>query len=131
MLLIFSVENYKPNDPNFPLEKIKGMDPGMLPPCKDVLLQKLKRCNFVTYFWKHANLKNPLGNIHPAENGYRDDKDIFKMIWYTGSQIPSILFDTMESKDIINVDEPNDIEDNEIITDFDYDGYSSDEDDDE
>ena len=32
------MQKYKPNDKEFPLERIKGMDAGMLPPCKDVLL---------------------------------------------------------------------------------------------
>ena len=51
------IQKYRPADPEFPVEKIKDIDASMLPPCKDVLDQKLSRCNYVAYLWKHAHLK--------------------------------------------------------------------------
>ena len=52
------LQKHKPTQPNSPLEEIKGINAGMLPPCKDVL--KLARCNYVAYLWKHAHLGDPL-----------------------------------------------------------------------
>ena len=49
---------YKPSNSDLPLEKIKGTDASLLPPCKDVLMQKLARSNYVAYLWKHAHLKS-------------------------------------------------------------------------
>ena len=123
------MQKYKPNDKEFPLEKIKGMDAGMLPPCKDVLLQKMKRCNFVAYIWKHAHLKDPLENIQPTDHGYREVNGIFIPIWFTGTQIPTILSETMESKDVEVINEVEDSDYMERINDSDYDDSDSDDED--
>ena len=49
----------------------------MLPPCKDVLIQKLARCNYVAYLWKHAHLRDPLINMQPTDHGWKEDNGVY------------------------------------------------------
>ena len=63
----------------------------MLPPCKDVLMQKLARCNYVANLWKHAHLRDPLANMQPTDHGWKEDNGVFLPLWFTGSHIPTVL----------------------------------------
>ena len=42
---------YAPKRPEHPMDKIKSADPCCLPPCKPVLVQKLKCTNYVANIW--------------------------------------------------------------------------------
>ena len=116
-------QKYKPTDQDSPLERIKGIDAGMLPPCKDVLTQKMRRCNYVAYLWKHAHLKDPLENIQPTDHGWKEVNGVFLPLWFTGSQMPTVLSETIGPEDITDVEE--DDSDNDSISD----SESEDEDD--
>ena len=51
---------YAPKKPTSnPLQQIKGINPTSLPPCSDVLSNKIKRTNLVTWVWKHACRQDP------------------------------------------------------------------------
>jgi len=128
------LQKYKPNDPESPLEKIKGLDAGMLPPCKNVPLQKLARCNYVAYLWKHAHLRDPLQNIQPTDHGWKEVNGAFVPIWFTGSQTPNVLSETMEPEDVTDRDEDeddDDDDDNDCFTDDDSDDDDNRNDDDD
>ena len=84
---------------------------------------------FVAYIWKHAHLKDPLENMQPTDHGYKEVNGIFLPIWFTGSQIPTILSEIMESKNIEDVDEVEDSDDIERINDFDSDDSDIDDED--
>ena len=115
---------YKPSNPDMPLEKIKGLDASMLPPCRNVLSQKLARCNYVAYLWKHAQLRDPLNAVQPTDNGWKEVNGLYVPLWFTGSQMPTVLSETMELKDV--GDEDDDDNENDSMSD---DGDSEDEED--
>lgn len=48
-------KKYRPSVKEKPLDKIKGMDASRVLPCKEVLLLKIARDNYVCYLWKHAH----------------------------------------------------------------------------
>ena len=112
-LRIFT-QKYKPTDPDSPLENIKSLDAGMLPPCKNVLMQKIARCNYVTYLWKHADMKDPLENMEPTDHGWREVDGVYLPVWFTGSQMPAVLSDTMQPQDVAEAEE----DDNDDIDNF-------------
>ena len=101
----------------------------MLPPCKDVLLQKLVRCNYVAFLWKHAGEKDPLKNMKPTDHGWKDSNGFYVPVWFTGRQMPNLLSATMDPTDIFNEEgEEDDDEDNndeeediEEVSDYEYD----------
>ena len=126
--LTLFMNKYKPSNASSPLDKIKGIDASMLPPCKDVLLQKFARCNYVAYLWKHAHLRHPLENMQPTDHGWKEVNGVLEPVWFIGSQMPTVLSDTMELDDVI--EEEDDDDDNDSITDDDSDDNGdSDEDD--
>ena len=106
------LQKYKPANPDSPFERIKGIDASMLPPCKDVLIQNMARCNYVAYLWKHAHLRDPQDKIQPTDHGWKEVNGIFLPVWFTGSQIPTILSETIEPDE----DENEGDDDNVSIT---------------
>ncbi|CAM1325024.1 Uncharacterised protein g8847 [Pycnogonum litorale] len=101
----------------------------MLPPCKNVLMQKLARCNYVAYLWKHAHLRDPLENIQPTDHLWKEVNGDFVPLWFTGSQMPTMLSKTIEPEDVTDEDEDDDDDDNDCITDDDSEDEDSDDDD--
>ncbi len=85
----------------------------MLPTCKDGLVQKLARCNYVAYLWKHANEKDPIRNMKPTDHRWKESNGIFVPVWFTGRQMPTILSATMDSTDISNEEEEDDDDDDD------------------
>lgn len=51
----FFQQYYAPRKIEDPLHKIKGVNPGSMPPCSSTLVNKVLRANYVTYIWKKAN----------------------------------------------------------------------------
>ena len=51
------LQKYKPTQPDCPLEKIKGINAGMLPPCNDVLTRN----------WHGATMWHISGSMHKSE----------------------------------------------------------------
>ena len=62
-------KHYAPKKNNDPLEKIKGVNPSSMPPCKPVLQNKVLRANYVSYIWRRAHLPNPQ-DIKPERQGW-------------------------------------------------------------
>ncbi|CAM1299778.1 Uncharacterised protein r2_g969 [Pycnogonum litorale] len=71
-------------------------------------MQKLARCNYVAYLWKHAHLRDPLENIQPTDHGWKEVNGDFVRLWFTGSQMPTMRSKTMEPEDVTDGDEDDD-----------------------
>ena len=96
------------------------MDPGMLPPCQDVLNQKMKKCYFVSYMWKHAHLKDPMKDIQAKDHGYQEENGTISIKWYVGSHMPSNLAGTIEVDNIENTHDDDDESFDEEVDSYDY-----------
>lgn len=82
---------YGPGDSDKPLEKLKSADPCCLPPCKDVLVQKIKRTNYVAHMWMNAQHSDPV-KFCPDGNGWRVKDQKIEFVWFEGKQSPSKIF---------------------------------------
>ena len=89
---------YTPTYLGNPLDKIKGIDAGMLPPNKYAIVQTLARCNYVAYLWKHAHLKHPLYNTQPTDQGWKEVSGVYLPLWFSGSQMTTLLSATIEQE---------------------------------
>lgn len=79
---------YAPKNNEQPLQKIKSSDPCCLPPCKSVLLQKIKRCNYITHLYKNSSVANPI-DFGPEGYGWvKDDNGQLEILWYDGPRCP-------------------------------------------
>ena len=91
---------YAPKDPHQPLDKIKSSDPCCVPPCRPVLLEKVKRSNYVANLWKHAAMPRPT-DIEPAGHGWKlVQNNTLEIVWFEGSQNPmDIRFSSSDVED--------------------------------
>jgi hypothetical protein len=73
------------------LAKIKGADSTWLPPSDAVLLQKIKRTNYVSSCWKHAHMQDPFSafGTGPLDNGWMLKDGKYRILWFEGKQLPA------------------------------------------
>ena len=80
-------KSYAPRNEDSPIEKIKYTDPWCLPPCKDVLQQKIKRANFVAHLWKNARQSNPI-KVPALGHGWRlTDNNKLEFVWFKANRV--------------------------------------------
>lgn len=71
--------------------KLRSSDPSSLPPCKETLRPKLKRCNHVSNMWKQAVDKNMV-LWDATRNGYVNDNNKYKPLWFEGPEKPDVTY---------------------------------------
>ncbi len=73
------------------LQKLRSFDPVSLPPCLDVLMQKIKRSNFIAHRYRNAH-KRVLPSWDPTENGWKVQEGRLVPQWFTGERVPEDLY---------------------------------------
>ena len=71
--------------------KLRSSDPSSLPPCKETLRPKLKRCNHVSNMWKQAVDKNMV-LWNATRNGHVNDSNKYKPLWFEGPEKPDVTY---------------------------------------
>ena len=79
-------------------------------------MQKIARCNYVAYLWKHADMRDPLENMQPTDHDWEEVDGVYLPIWFTGRQMPAVLSKTLEPEDDTDAEE-NDCEEIDNFTD--------------
>ncbi len=115
------LRGYAPKDINDPLKKIRGANPSSFPPCRDVLMNKLKRAHYVTSVWKNALSPNPV-HLNPADCGWFETDNSYHIKWFDGSGLPQNVMDILESDAECSDDEAD-----ELLYDSDIDGSDEEE----
>ena len=69
----------KPKPSKKPLEYIKGIEPITFPPCRDVLIQQIKRSWFIAKLYKSASLPHPTEDLTPIDFGWILDEKFFEI----------------------------------------------------
>jgi len=95
-----------PKDDSDPLNKIKGLNPSAMPPCRQVLLNKVKRANFVAAMWKKARTRSPV-TYSPIGNGWCLVTGKYHIQWYDGDHVPQSLSAVLDS-DALDDDDNDD-----------------------
>ena len=92
-----------------PLEKLKGLDGSLIPPCEAEVVYHIKRLLFVAKMWFHANRRHI--DQHPLESdGWELRNGSYMPILFEGPQLPETL---LPDGDEVNY-EINDDEDAEL-----------------
>lgn len=73
------------------LKNLKSFDPTSLPPCYDVLLQKIKRSNLIANRYRNAH-ERVLPSWDPTENGWKVQEGRLVPQWFTGERVPEDLY---------------------------------------
>ena len=91
-------QHYAPKNDKDPLQKIKGINPSSMPPCHQVLMNKIKRANYVAALWKRATKQTP-STFSPNGNGWelKDDHIILNGMTATSCHTAYVIcFKTMK-----------------------------------
>ena len=92
----------KPKIGKNPISCAKKMDGSSLPPCSPVILQKLRRTNYVCSVWLNAHKASPPNSL-PNECGWVVQDDCYILKWYHAEASPTTV------KDICHDDSENNI----------------------
>ena len=85
------------------------MNPSLITPCHNVLLQRNKRANFVAKLWKSINQAVPIQS-NPVGNGWLLKDNVYQIHWYEGDQIPRNLGQRVEGGNVLAKDYEADID---------------------
>jgi hypothetical protein len=64
-----------------------GKDISLLPPCRRVLKEHVKRSNYQCRIWTQLNQQYPVLQDHTF-HGFRRDNDLIVPNWYSGDMVP-------------------------------------------
>lgn len=107
---------------NGPLDKIKGINPSSMPPCQQVLLNKIKRSHYVAEVWKRASTESPASES-PVGRGWEREGNMYYIKWFDGNQVPPSLSQILR----VDIQEEREDEDLEEVLMYDSDDYDSDD----
>ena len=71
-------------------QQLKKMDSTMMPPCSKVLMQKIKRCSFITSIWQNATRAEPT-TYAPTDFGWYLEDGKYNIQWFDGDVAPKIV----------------------------------------
>lgn len=88
-----------------PFEALKNFEGSNLPPCRDVLHNKIKRTNQIAAIWRFSHSTRPQF-LNPVENGWYLDStsNDYAIKWFSGPQCPQTMEEILVNEDI-DVDE--------------------------
>jgi len=118
--------HYAPKDENDPLTKIKGANPSSMPPRLRVLINKIKRANYVARLWRRADRRSPVSSL-PDGHSWELRDGAYHLNWFDGEQVPRSVSKLLDGE----VLHPDDVDDDDEDDDRDIEDsveYSSDDD---
>ena len=92
-------QKYAPKQPNQPLDKIKGINPSSMPPCKHVLYNKFRKTNYITHMWKHATDSNPC-TLDAEGHGWSLVQGKYIINWFDCNQLPESFMNIIGNSDL-------------------------------
>ena len=123
----------KPKEAAKPLDCLKNIDPCLFPPCKQVLMQQIKRSWFIAKLYKNAAVADPLANYTLLDYGFELTDNYVHVKQFDGEQVPQGAEDgdytVMEHSDNEYVEEEDEVTDGKGSEDGDSDGDDDDMDD--
>lgn len=100
------LQKYKPKNGGV-ISCVKKMDGSFLPPCYQVLKQKINRTNLITGKWLSSVLPNP-PDLAPTHSGWiLDSESRYKINWFEGDMSPRCLDVYTEEDDEAEILEGN------------------------
>lgn len=101
------IKSYGNNSEKNPLLLKKSFNAQNFPPCKEVLLQKIRRSNQISAIWKNAT-KTKANFNDPVNNGWVLKDNKFEILWFEGPQTPKELGDILLQQKDLSANESDD-----------------------
>jgi hypothetical protein len=83
-------DHYKTKNSEQRLTSVKKLDGTSLPPCRKVLLQKIKRTCFIAKMWLSSLSPHP-PSLDPVDCGWTIVNGCYEIKWYEGDHCPRTL----------------------------------------
>ena len=83
-------KRYKPKKNDSPISCVRKMDGSFLPPCSHIVLEKLKRTNYVCSIWLNAFGAHP-PDFNPENCGWVMKEGAYKILWFEGDYLQLLL----------------------------------------
>ena len=81
------MKRHEPKETEFPISHVKKMDGSTLPPCSKVIIEKVKRTNYICSIWKNATHAHPPPYV-PDNSGWTFDNGCFCLNWFVVDASP-------------------------------------------
>lgn len=104
----------------------KNIDMSGMPPCKQSLIQHIRRVNYQVAVWKRAHIAFPTVPKASESHGWKVEDDIIQPVWYEGNIVPQILADIAGDGEE-SEEASSDDEDPFLDVEQEFDGYNSEE----
>jgi len=78
-------KSFGPKKGKQPFARLKGVDASRIPPCENVVQQKIHRSNFVAMTW-HVACNNAVPK--DPQQGWELVDNSYQTVWFTGPQMP-------------------------------------------
>ena len=109
-------KSFRPKKGKGPFAILKGVDANSIPPCENVIQQKMHCSNFVAMPWHAA-----CDRVIPTEplKGWKLVDNAYKIVWLTSSQMPKSVLPDSAHPTIDNDDTDTETPDHCLDSDFD------------
>ena len=87
-------DKYAPTNAASPLDKLPDADSSALPPSHPVLVEKVRRSNYVSYLWKKTTDEYLL-DLNPTDYGWEMKEGHLALQWFKGAQIPDDILQAL------------------------------------
>ncbi len=98
------LDNFKPKKNSEPLKSLKGVDEFLFPPCKSVLLEKIKRTNFVACITKIATMSG-ICTWKPENHAWNLQSGRYEIKWFEGREVPENVCSHIDDNTVDPTDE--------------------------
>ena len=113
-------KKYQPKKNDSPISCVRKMDGSSLPPCSRVVLEKLKRTNYVCSIWLNAFEAYP-PDFNPENCGWVMKEGAYRILWFEGDVSPTSVDGICHDDEDDETTGNDDYEDGEDDTDYDDD----------
>ena len=113
-------KKYQPKKNDSPISCVRKMDDSSLPTCSRVVLEKLKRTNYVCSIWLNAFEAYP-PDFNPENCGWVMKEGAYRILWFEGDVSPTSVDGICHDDEDDETAGNDDYEDGEDDTDYDDD----------
>lgn len=93
-----------------PMNALRNIDMATLPPCRNCLIQHIRRVNFQVSIWKNAHIAQPDVPTPSEDHGWTLVNGMIQPLWVQGDILPSSMVPILQE----TLDEESSEEDEEI-----------------
>lgn len=93
-----------------PIDALRNVEMAILPPCRNCLIQHIRRVNYQVSIWKNAHIAQPNIPTPSEDHGWTRVNEMIEPLWIQGDILPSSMVDMLQD----TLEEESSEEDEEV-----------------